>query len=91
MYYQVGNACLEQSQAENLYYSQISAYITSSGKIIRPEYKKNTWVLEGKPLSLNLPQCNPLQNFQDGQEIGWIFFGVFAALFVILIVKRQLQ
>lgn len=91
MYYQVGNSCLQELQAANLYFSQVSAYITPSGEIIRPEYKNNTWVLQDKPLSLNLPQCNPLQNFQDGQEIGWIFFGVFAALFVILIVKRQLQ
>ncbi|SPY05623.1 integral membrane protein [Neisseria meningitidis] len=46
MYYQVGNKCLEQSQAENVYFSLVVPQITQDGKIIKPEYNGTLWETE---------------------------------------------
>ena len=88
MYYQVGNQCLEQSQAENVYFSLVVPQISQDGQIIKPEYNGSVWTLNGQILKAALPQCDPVDNLKSGLETGWILFGVMAAVYFVSITKR---
>ncbi|UOO78103.1 hypothetical protein LVJ85_06505 [Neisseria sp. Dent CA1/247] len=88
MYYQVGNKCLEQSQAENVYFSLVVPQINQNGEILKPEYDGNTWKLNGLILKASLPECNPVDNLKSGLEIGWILFGVMASVYFVGILKK---
>ena len=72
MNYQVGNKCLDKAQAENIYFSLVVPQITSDGQIIQA----------------NLPECNPADNVKNGLEIGWLVFGLMAACYFVIIIKR---
>ncbi|MCP1661308.1 hypothetical protein [Neisseria perflava] len=91
MYYQVGNQCLEQSQAENVYFSLVVPTVTEDGRILKPEYNGTGWQLDGQVIKADLPQCSPEENLKDGLETGWLIFGVMAACYVIIVVKRMLR
>lgn len=58
MYYQVGNKCLEQTQAENVYFSLVVPQISQDGQIIKPEYNGSVWMLNGQTIKADLPKCN---------------------------------
>ena len=75
MYYQVGNQCLEQQQAENVYFGLVVPVLTQDGQIIQA----------------NLPECNPADNVKNGLEIGWLVFGVMAACYFVIVIKRMLK
>ena len=91
MYYQVGNQCLEQQHAENVYYGLVVPVITQDGKIINPEYNGTAWQLNGQIIHPNLPECNPADNVKNGLEIGWFVFGVMAACYFVIVIKRLLK
>ncbi|MRN38042.1 hypothetical protein CRG49_012850 [Neisseria sp. N95_16] len=91
MYYQVGNKCLEQSQAENVYFSLVVPQITQHGQILQPQYNGSVWTLNGQTLKAALPQCSPTDNLKSGLETGWILFGVMAAVYFVSITKRLFQ
>ena len=75
MYYQVGNQCLEQQQAENVYFGLVVPVLKPDGQIIQA----------------NLPECNPADNVKNGLEIGWSVFGVMAACYFVIVIKRLLK
>lgn len=60
-------------------------------KIIAPEFKSGKWYLQGQAIQANLPECDPVQNFKQGQEIGWFVFGLIAAMYVFVLLKRLLR
>ncbi|MFV2028591.1 hypothetical protein [Neisseria sp. S1] len=91
MYYQVGNKCLEQSQAENLYFSLVVPLIKPDGTILKPEYNGLGWQLSGQTIQANLPACDPLDNFNSGLEIGWLIFGLMASLFFVSLIRSQFK
>ena len=91
MYYQVGNQCLEQQHAENVYYGLVVPVITQDGKIIKPDYNGTAWQLNGQIIQANLPECNPADNVKNGLEIGWLVFGIMAACYFVIVVKRLLK
>lgn len=91
MYYQVGNKCLEQSQAENVYFSLVVPQISQDGQIIKPEYNGSVWLLNGQTIKADLPQCNPAENLKLGLETGWLLFGVMAVVYFVVITKRLFQ
>ena len=90
-YYQVGNKCLEQSQAENVYFSLVVPQITQDGKIIKPEYNGTLWKLNGQAIKADLPKCYPGENLKSGLDTGWILFGVMAAVYFVTLLKRVLR
>lgn len=59
--------------------------------LLAPEFKQGKWYLQGNVINAHLPECDPAKNFRDGQEIGWLVFGVVAACYVFVIVKRLLR
>ena len=66
MYYQVGNQCLEQQQAENVYFGLVVPVLTQDGQIIKPEHNGTAWQLNGQIIQANLPECNPADNVKNG-------------------------
>lgn len=92
MGYQVGNQCFtDRQQAENHYYSLVAPVVTADGKIIQPEYTGQHWQLNGQVLQTKLPECDPAQNVRDGMELGWLFFGTMAAMYVFTIIRKQMR
>lgn len=93
MNYQIGNQCLPESTAENLYFSSVVPAVSSDGSIIRPEYKNGIWQMNGQHLSVAkyLPPCSHLDNFKAGSEIGWQIFGLMAALYLFITLKGLLK
>ena len=91
MHYQVGNKCLNKAQAENIYFSSVVPQITSDGQIIKPDYNGTSWQLNGQIIHSNLPECNPADNVKNGLEIGWFVFGVMAACYFVIVIKRLLK
>ena len=60
-------------------------------ELIRPEYIKGQWFLQGKVININYPSCDASKNFIDGYELGWAIFGVMAACYFVIIIKRLLR
>lgn len=88
MYYQVGNKCLEQTQAENVYFSLVVPQISQDGQIIKPEYNGSVWTLNGQAIKADLPKCDPAENLKAGLDTGWFLFGIIAAVYFVSITKR---
>lgn len=91
MYYQVGNKCLEQSQAENVYFSLVVPQISQDGQMVKPEYNGHVWQLNGQTIKADLPQCDPVENLKDGLETGWLLLGLMAAMYFVVIVKGLMK
>ena len=91
MYYQVGNKCLTEKEAEKLYFSLVIHVIRQDGRVIKPEYNGKVWKVADEEVKAYLPECSPMQNFNSGAEIGWMVFGVMAALFYVAVIKRLLK
>lgn len=59
--------------------------------LIAPQYTGGKWTLNGQTLTAQLPPCDPAKNMKDGAEAGWLFFGVMAACYVFVVLKRLLR
>lgn len=92
MGYQVGQTCYaKKSDAENAYYSTVVPVINANGELIQPQWSElGGWTLNGQTISAALPECNPIENFQDGQMIGWSVFGIYAAVWAVLLIRRRM-
>lgn len=62
-----------------------------TAKIVAPEYRNGKWYLQNSVIEANLPQCDSVQNFKQGQEIGWFVFGLMAAMYAFVLLKRLLR
>ena len=67
------------------------AVLTQDGQIIKPEHNGTAWQLNGQIIQANLPECNPADNVKNGLEIGWLVFGVMAACYFVIVIKRMLK
>ena len=90
-YYQIGNQCLDEKTAENVFYTSIAPAIKPDGSLWRPEFDGNQWTYEGQVLQLNLPKCSPVENYSDGLIYGWSLLFVVASLFVFGEIRRLLK
>lgn len=92
MGYQVGNQCFASKElAENHYFSLVVPTILQDGSLAKPTYNGKNWQLNGTILKAELPECDPLQNFADGSEVGWLIFSVMAAMYSINVVKKLIK
>lgn len=64
---------------------------TAKATLIKPEYQNGKWTLQGQTITANLPTCDIAQNIRDGSELGWAVFGIMAAMYLFVILKRQLR
>ena len=68
-----------------------SMTLPGTTEIIAPEYSNGRWTMGGQPLQAKLLVCDPAQNFKDGVEAGWLFFGVMASMYVFVLLKKLLR
>lgn len=71
--------------------SLVNQVKNQDSKLLKPEYSNGRWLFNGKVIQANLPQCEPVKNFKEGQEIGWLIFGVLSVMYVFVILKRLLR
>lgn len=64
---------------------------SNTPKLVAPEFRQGKWYLQGNVINAHLPECDPAKNFKDGAEIGWLVFGVMAACYTIVVVKRLIR
>lgn len=89
-------APLIQNQTQNQTVSRPFPYPSTTSQvnkavIIAPEYRNNAWYLNGQIIHANLPVCDPVQNFKDGLELGWLVFAVMASCYVFVVLKGLLR
>lgn len=63
---------------------------SNTNTLIKPDYINGKWQLDGKVLTANLPQCNPMKNFKDGAEIGSYFLVAAISLWAVILISKFL-
>ena len=63
----------------------------TGGQIIKPEHNGTAWQLNGQIIQANLSECNPADNVKNGLDVGWLVFGVMAACYFVIVIKRLLK
>lgn len=90
---QVGNICFKnQQEADNYVYSQSIPILTEQG-ILSTVYDKSSksWTYQGKAIHANLPECSQVENFIDGQVIGWIFVLLIISAYKFKVILRMMS
>lgn len=64
---------------------------SNQAKMIAPEFRNGKWYLQNNVITANLSECDIAKNFKDGAELGWLIFGIMAAMYLFVIVKGQLK
>ena len=91
MGYQVGFQCFETlSEAQDYKYSSVAPIINQQNQLVQPEKIGATWQLNGTQIIDSFPECSPLQQFQDGVEIGWAFVVLACSILAVSILRRAL-
>ena len=92
MGYQVGSVCyFDKETAEKVYFSGVSPVIRQDGVLLQLEYKNSSWNLAGQVVGSNLPSCDPMENFKDGQFIGWSVFLVMLVCYMFHLFRTRLR
>lgn len=92
MGYRVGIQCVgTQIQADDLVLSTVQPVITTEGQLIRPVRKNDGWYLNGSKIQLAHPQCDPMQQFAEGAQIGVAFLVLLAVIFGFRLIIKFLQ
>ena len=90
MGYQTGFICHESLEsAENFYFSQVTGVPTDNG-LLMPVKSSSGWTFKGDVIHASLPECSPLQNFMDGQEVGWLIVGALSIAWILKEFGRRL-
>ena len=91
MGYQVGFQCFDSlQQAQDYKYSSVAPVINQSNQLIQPEKVGQQWQLNGLQIVDSFPQCSPLEQFQDGVEMGWELIAVSLSVMAVAILRRSL-
>ncbi|XXQ68523.1 hypothetical protein ACKLNO_01230 [Neisseriaceae bacterium B1] len=71
MAYRVGIQCVStQTEADDLILSTMPPTITADGQLIRPVRKDDGWYLNQHKIELTHPQCDIMQQIQNGAQMG---------------------
>ena len=91
MGYQVGFQCFDTLQeAQDYKYSSVAPVINQNNQLVQPEKINGQWQLNGSQIIDSFPTCSPLQQFQDGVEIGWGFIALTVGILCVAIMRRGL-
>ena len=91
MGYQVGFQCFDSlQQAQDYKYSSVAPVINQNNQLIQPEKVGQHWQLNGSQIIDSFPTCSPLEQFQDGIEIGWGFIALTVGILCVAIMRRGL-
>lgn len=92
MGYQVGLNCYAtKQQAENEYFSKVVPVINQDGQLQQMKHTPTGWQLNGQTVQASLPECNPVDNFNDGQQIGWMVFTILLLIWATNMIKERLK
>ena len=91
MGYQVGFQCFDSlEQAQDYKYSSIAPVINQNNQLMQPVKVGSQWQLNGMQITDSFPQCNPLEQFQDGVQLGWGFILIAVSVTAVAILRRAL-
>ena len=91
MGYQVGFQCFDSlQQAQDYKYSSVATVINQNNQLIQPQKVGQQWQLNGIQIVDSFPQCSPLEQFQDGVEMGWGLIAVAVSVMAVAILKHDL-
>lgn len=91
MGYQVGFQCFESLQeAQDYKYSSIAPVINSNNQLMQPVKIDDVWTLNGIQIVDSFPFCSPLEQFQDGVQMGWSLILVAVSIIAVAILRRAL-
>ena len=91
MGYQVGFQCFDSlEQAQDYKYSSIAPVINQNNQLMQPVKVGQQWQLNGIQITDSFAQCNPLEQFQDGLEMGWGLIAVALSVMAVAILRRAL-
>ena len=91
MGYQVGFQCFDTLQeAQDYKYSSVAPVINQNNQLVQPEKINGQWQLNGSQIIDSFPTRSPLDQFQDGVEIGWGFIALTVGILCVAIMRRGL-
>ena len=91
MGYQVGFQCFDTLQeAQDYKYSSVAPVINQNNQLVQPEKINGQGQLNGSQIIDSFPTCSPLDQFQDGVEIGWGFIALTVGILCVAIMRRGL-
>ena len=91
MGYQVGFQCFDTLQeAQDYKYSSVAPVINQNNQLVQPEKINGQWQLNGSQIIDSFPTCSPLEQFQDGVEMGWGLIAVALSVMAVAILRRAL-
>ena len=91
MGYQVGFQCFDTLQeAQDYKYSSVAPVINQNKQLVHPEKLNGQWQLNGSQIIDSFPTCSPLEQFQDGVEMGWGLIAVALSVMAVAILRRAL-
>ena len=91
MGYQVGFQCFELlEQAQDYKYSSIAPVINQNNQLMQPVKVGQQWQLNGLQITDSFPVCNPLEQFQDGVELGWGVILIAVSVTAVAMLRRAL-
>ena len=88
MGYLVGRHCYEtQAEATNHVMTHVLPVIDTDGVLHHPVFNGTTWIFNQQTIQLTFPECDPLEGYQAGKDIGIVMLAIFTAVFMIAVVK----
>lgn len=90
MGYAVNGQCFERElAAQDLFFGGSVPVISADGRPMMFVRKDDGWYLNSEKVQTNFPTCEPLQNFQDGAEIGFLILGTVISTLIIGRIARM--
>ncbi len=88
MGYLVGRHCYEtQAEATNHVMTHVLPVIDKDAVLHHPVFNGTTWIFNQQTIQLPFPECDPLEGYQAGKDIGIVMLAIFTAVFMIAVVK----
>lgn len=92
MGYQVGTTCyFDKETADKAYFGSVVPVIRSDGVLMQLEYQDSVWKLNNQVVNSSLPQCDPIEDFKDGQVIGWSVFLIMLVAYSVYLLRTRLR
>ena len=92
MGYRVGLQCFSNNEVATDYVmSSVAPIIRADGVLIKPEKIGEVWSINGQHITLNLPECDFIEQFQIGVSVGAPFVLLFAIMLCFKVVISMIK
>lgn len=86
---QVGSECYSSNEvATDHVMSLVVPVIAQDGTLHHPVKQGAVWHYNGQPVSLTLPDCDPMEQFNDGLQVG---IQIIVLMFVAMVIKLAIR